>query len=228
MPGNSGSKLDQVTRIETRAGNDSVVFTTDQEIALQHGPEYCAAEQPSDAVDVGRLVPLMLPLLIGAPVVVATVLIQGLGSMALVRLLFRYLVQPTGDLLPARALTAVILTALVLLCLHCVQIYVWALAYWWLPSVTAIETMEQAIYFSAVTFTTVGYGDITLTADQGRLLAGVEALNGVLLLGWSTALLFAVVQRTWGAFMQRKPWFKPLAADQAPARHGRDGPPHSG
>ena len=171
---------------------------------------------------------MMLPLLIGAPMVVATVLIQGFGSMLLVRLLFRYLVTPTGELPPGRALATVILTALGLLWLHCLQIYVWALVYWWLPSVTVIKTMEQAIYFSAITFTTVGYGDITLTADQGRLLAGVEALNGVLLLGWSTALLFAVVQRTWGAFMQRKPWFRPLAGDQAPARHGWDGPPPSG
>ncbi|WP_242469708.1 potassium channel family protein [Rhabdochromatium marinum] len=170
----------------------------------------------------------MLPLLIGAPVVVATVLIQGFGSMALVRLLFRYLVTPAGDLPPGRALATVILTALGLLWLHCLQIYVWALVYFWLPSVTVIDTIEEATYFSAVTFTTVGYGDITLTAAQGRLLAGVEALNGVLLLGWSTALLFAVVQRTWGAFMQRKPWFKPLAEDQAPVRHRQGKPPHSG
>lgn len=166
----------------------------------------------------------MLLLLIGAPVVVATVLIQGLGSMTLIRLLFHYSVGTAGELLPGRALATVVLTALGLLWFHCLQIFVWALVYWWLPSVTVIETMEQAIYFSAVTFTTVGYGDVTLTAAQGRLLAGVEALNGVLLLGWSTALLFAVVQRTWGAFMQRKPWFRPLT-DGEPLPHRRDDQP---
>ena len=54
-------------------------------------------------------------------------------------------------------------------------------------------SMEQAVYFSLVTFTTLGYGDITLDAPW-RILTGIEALNGVLLLGWSTALTFAVIQ----------------------------------
>ena len=55
---------------------------------------------------------------------------------------------------------------------------------------------EAAIYFSFVTFTTLGYGDLTLS-DGWRLLSGIEALNGILLDGWSTAVLFAVVQRIW-------------------------------
>ncbi len=59
-----------------------------------------------------------------------------------------------------------------------------------------LDSFEEATYFSFVTFTTLGYGDITL-AGAWRILSGIEALNGVLLLGWSTALLFAVVQRTW-------------------------------
>jgi hypothetical protein len=64
--------------------------------------------------------------------------------------------------------------------------------------VEEIGTFEEAVYFSVVTFTTLGYGDITLADHQWRLLSGAEALNGVLLVGWSTALLFAVVQRCWG------------------------------
>ena len=44
--------------------------------------------------------------------------------------------------------------------------------------------------------TTVGYGDVALTAVHWRLLSGIEALNGMLLLGWSTALLYAIVHRT--------------------------------
>jgi hypothetical protein len=59
-----------------------------------------------------------------------------------------------------------------------------------------LGTFEEAIYFSFVTFTTLGYGDITLP-EIWRILSGFEALNGVLLIGWSTAMLFAVVQRTW-------------------------------
>jgi hypothetical protein len=48
-----------------------------------------------------------------------------------------------------------------------------------------------------VSFTTLGYGDITLTDSEWRLLSGIEALDGILLVGWSTALLFIVVQRSW-------------------------------
>jgi hypothetical protein len=47
--------------------------------------------------------------------------------------------------------------------------------------VTPIGTFEEALYFLIVTFTTVGYGDITLGAEEWRLLSGTEALNGVLL-----------------------------------------------
>lgn len=47
-----------------------------------------------------------------------------------------------------------------------------------------------------VTFTTLGYGDIVL-GPEWRLLSGIEAINGIVLFGWSTAFLFAIVQRSW-------------------------------
>jgi hypothetical protein len=43
----------------------------------------------------------------------------------------------------------------------------------------------------------VGYRDVTLTQEEWRLPSGIEALDGILLVGWSTALLFLVVQRSW-------------------------------
>jgi multisubunit Na+/H+ antiporter MnhG subunit len=140
------------------------------------------------------------PLLIGALLIVLTVLIQGFGSIGLMRLLFRHLLDASGAVLPKRALVAVIVTALGLLLLHCLQIMVWAVAYRLLTPVQPIDSLEAAMYFSAVTFTTLGYGDITLSSEQWRLLTGIEALNGVLLLGWSTALLYAVVHRTWSGY----------------------------
>ena len=60
-----------------------------------------------------------------------------------------------------------------------------------------LKTFEEATYFSVVTFTTLGYGDMTLHDHDWRLLSGIEALNGILLVGWTTALLFLVVQRSW-------------------------------
>lgn len=146
---------------------------------------------------------MTMPLLVGALLIVLTVLIQGFGSVGLMRLLFRHHMDADGKVLPRRALIAVIVTALGLLLLHCLQILIWAVAYRLLTPVEPIGDLESAVYFSAVTFTTLGYGDITLSSEQWRLLTGIEALNGVLLLGWSTALLYAVVHRTWSGYAAR-------------------------
>ncbi len=67
----------------------------------------------------------------------------------------------------------------------------WALVY---SSVGAIQEVEAALYFSMVTYTTLGYGDITLDSSW-RVLASFEAANGILIFGWSTALVVAYVQR---------------------------------
>jgi hypothetical protein len=50
------------------------------------------------------------------------------------------------------------------------------------------------LYFSMVTFTSLGYGDVVLPPSGWRLLASFEAANGILMFGWTTALIFFVVQ----------------------------------
>jgi Ion channel len=75
--------------------------------------------------------------------------------------------------------------------LHLFEIGVWALFYFWKE---AIPDLQAALYFSAVTYTTTGYGDIVLPEDW-RLVGGVQALTGILMCGWSTGFFFAVVSR---------------------------------
>jgi voltage-gated potassium channel Kch len=73
------------------------------------------------------------------------------------------------------------------------EVLVWAVAY---VVLDAIEELEKALYFSMVTFTTLGYGDVVL--DKGRrLLASIEAVNGIIMFGWSTAILIAAVERVY-------------------------------
>lgn len=91
----------------------------------------------------------------------------------------------------------VIRTALFMIILHFAEILLWALAYM-LVAGGELDSFEAAIYFSAVTFTTLGYGDITLSSDW-RLLSGFEAIGGIVLIGWTTAFLYAVLQRMWEA-----------------------------
>ncbi len=62
-----------------------------------------------------------------------------------------------------------------------------------LPGISEFETFEKAMYFSLVTFTTLGYGEITI-GSANRILAGLEAINGITLIGWSTAFMFAIFQ----------------------------------
>lgn len=75
-----------------------------------------------------------------------------------------------------------------------IEAMLWAVTYWQLG---AIQGFEEAVYFSLVTYTTLGYGDITLD-DSWRLLSAFQAANGVIIFGWSTAVVMALVQRIFG------------------------------
>ena len=74
-----------------------------------------------------------------------------------------------------------------------VEVLIWGAAY---LAFDAIEGFEKAIYFSAVTFTTLGYGDVVLDGSR-RLLSSIEAVNGILMFGWSTAVVIYAVQRVY-------------------------------
>lgn len=75
--------------------------------------------------------------------------------------------------------------------IHCVEIAVWALFYW---SQKSLPDFESSLYFAVVTYTTLGYGDLVLSREW-RLLAGIEALIGILMCGWSTGFFVAIVGR---------------------------------
>lgn len=74
-----------------------------------------------------------------------------------------------------------------------VEALLWALLYLYHPAITTLPDLENALYFSVVTFTSVGYGDVVLTGDW-RMLAALEGVNGVIMFGWTTALIFYVIQ----------------------------------
>ncbi|MFM7676188.1 MAG: potassium channel family protein [Synechococcus sp.] len=91
-----------------------------------------------------------------------------------------------------RRLLLILVTVLVTAAALLLDILLWALLYRRLGMFGELET---SLYFSGVTFTTLGYGDLTLPACW-RLLGVIQALNGVLMVGWSTAQLVYGVQRT--------------------------------
>jgi hypothetical protein len=153
--------------------------------------------------------------LIGTILVAITVMIHALGTTYLVRYLVGRFLDERGRWGSRYALVALATTAIVLVVLHAVEIVIWAGVYKALVPVSELADLETAVYFSFVTFTTLGYGDITLS-DGWRLLSGIQALNGILLVGWSTALMFAVVQKSWQGFALRD-----LAANPRTSETGR-------
>lgn len=86
---------------------------------------------------------------------------------------------------------AILFVVFALFALHSLQIWVYAIAYLLLGEFGDLYT---AVYFSTSSFTTVGFGDVTIT-DEWRMLGAAESANGFLLIGWSTAFLVSLTGR---------------------------------
>jgi hypothetical protein len=83
-------------------------------------------------------------------------------------------------------------TVSVLMMTHALEIFVWALSY---LIVGLAPPGTGLVYFAFVNYTTLGYGDV-IPAERWQLLGPMTAMNGVLLFGWSTAVIFEVLRRT--------------------------------
>jgi len=75
-----------------------------------------------------------------------------------------------------------------------IEAVLWALLYLYHPAGSSIIDYQTAFYFSMVTYTTLGYGDVVLSGDW-RTLSAVQAANGVIIFGWTTALIYYFIQR---------------------------------
>jgi len=89
-----------------------------------------------------------------------------------------------------RLVAVMIATVSVLMAAHIAEVVVWSLAY---MMVGAAPPGTDFIYFAFVNYTTLGYGDVT-PIERWHLLGPMTAMNGVLLFGWSTAVIFAVLR----------------------------------
>jgi hypothetical protein len=85
-------------------------------------------------------------------------------------------------------------TVLVLMTTHTFEVIVWSFVYF---IVGAAPDGADLVDFAFVNYTTLGYGDVVPVAGW-RLLGPMTAMNGVLLFGWSTAVIFEVLRRTLG------------------------------
>lgn len=93
----------------------------------------------------------------------------------------------------AMGLSGVMVAVIVsLMIAHTCEVFLWSAVY---GIVDAVPPDAQQVYFAFVNYTTLGYGDV-VPVKRWQLLGPMTAMNGVLLFGWSTAVIFEVLRRT--------------------------------
>ncbi len=83
----------------------------------------------------------------------------------------------------------VLIAVFALIALHGVEIWLYAAVY---TLVGEFPAFEDALYFSTSTYATIGYGDLVLS-PAWRIVGAIEGVNGIILLGWSTAFFVSIV-----------------------------------
>ena len=138
---------------------------------------------------------MLVTLLVASLLISLTTVVHAIGMMVAVRIgRSLWNLHPAHPLFvynrPMRVSAAVLLMFLV----SVLEVTVWAVTYLLLE---VFDRLEPAMYFSMVTFTTLGYGDVVLD-ESWRLLASFQAAIGIIMFGWTTAVVIAVVQHVYG------------------------------
>jgi len=130
-------------------------------------------------------------LAVGLLAMLACLAFQALASVFAARYFVWAVKQPLGRN-PRAALFIQFSTLMIVLMIgNVIQVAFWALLY---SALGAFEDFEAAMYFSGVTFTSLGYGDVVLDGRM-RLLAPLQAANGLMMFGITTALFFSALQQ---------------------------------
>jgi Ion channel len=143
----------------------------------------------------------MLPIIVHAGFLVAVTVAVHAGGLAVV---LGHFSRPLQSQVPTRfwpTTWLLVRATWLLILIHLAEIAVWAWFYWWKD---CLPDAESALYFSGVTYATVGYGDLVLK-EPWRLLAPVEGLVGILMCGLSAGFYFALVSRIFASRLQGKP-----------------------
>ena len=134
---------------------------------------------------------MLSPLLLGTGLLVASLLSFSVAIVLAVSLMSREIRAGYSGERFWKNVAIMIVITLVMAAAHLIEIAMWAAAF---LAIGEISTFEKAFYFSAENYTSLGYGDIVLS-DRWYLLGPLEAINGLLLFGVSTAAMFAALSR---------------------------------
>lgn len=137
---------------------------------------------------------MLTNLTLATGMVLLTVSLHGLGIALLGRALRLEILEERQMHLPAlslRTLAFTLGTVLALFALHGIEIWLYAFLF---VLTGAVRSLEVAVYFSTISYSGIGFSDHYI-APGFRLVAGIEGINGVLLLGWSTAFFVTLVSK---------------------------------
>ena len=137
---------------------------------------------------------MIIELALATVMVLLTVAIHALGLYALSRVLrleerdeAREHIHP----LSPRGIAATMIVILGLFVLHGIEIWLYAFLY---LGIGSVEGLREAIYFSTITYGAIGYSDAAM-AEEWRLVSAIEGINGIILIGWSTAFFVTLIAR---------------------------------
>jgi hypothetical protein len=132
---------------------------------------------------------MLRQLMVGAAASVCNVMIHALVMAALISIIRNQAKRSRHN--RWFLVSSMVASVTVLMAAHTTEVTVWAACYW---LVDATPAGSNLLYFAFVNYTTLGYGDIT-PVERWHLLGPLTAMNGILLFGWSTAVIFEVLQR---------------------------------
>ncbi len=137
---------------------------------------------------------MLTELAIATAMVMVTVMVHAVGLLLLNELSYviareeeRQGIHP----LSFRGITMVMVLVLGLFVVHGLEIWLYATLY---LELGAIEGLRHAVYFSTQTYAAIGYSDEAIAHDW-KLVAAIEGINGLLLIGWSTAFFVTIMGR---------------------------------
>lgn len=136
---------------------------------------------------------LLGKLLLGAVIIFFTVIIHALVCDVVLHFIDNHARNLQRNFQKHWQIMSLIVSVFLIVSALMLDIWIWTLLFYYLEP-TLFPTIESALYFASVTFTTVGYGDVVLPPEW-RILSGTAAINGMLLFGWSCAFIFEIMTK---------------------------------
>lgn len=134
---------------------------------------------------------MMFQLLLGSGLIIASIIVSVIMIGAAIELLLWFVGKLSRGSHTLESFIALGATTTWFVFVVTVNVWLWAFAYLWIG---VFESLEEALYFSLVCFTTLGFGDVILP-EHWRLLSGFTATAGFILFGLGTAFLFEIMSR---------------------------------